>query len=99
MHWGLISPWAPDEKISNQIINARAETVQEKMSFKGPLAKRRCLILADGFYEWLGEKGAKQPHFIHRKDDHSFAMAGLWGSLEERREAGGKLHDHHHGCK
>ena len=78
MHWGLIPPWAPDEKIGNRMINARAETVGEKRSFKGPLKKRRCLILADGFYEWRGESGAKQPYFIHRKDDKPFAFAGLW---------------------
>ena len=78
IHWGLIPPWAPDEKIGGRMINARAETIQEKRSFSSPLKKRRCLILADGFYEWREENGAKQPYFIHRKDDQPFAFAGLW---------------------
>lgn len=86
MHWGLIPPWAPDEKIGNRMINARAETVDEKRSYKGPLKKRRCLILADGFYEWQGEKGEKQPYFIHRKDDKAFAFAGLWETWKKGGE-------------
>jgi len=78
--WGLIPSWAKDTKIGNQTINARRETVAEKPAFRSAFKKRRCLVVADGFYEW--EKGAKvkQPYFIHRADDRPFAFAGLWES-------------------
>lgn len=78
LRWGLIPPWADDPKIGNRMINARSETIAEKPSFKSPLKRRRCLIVADGFYEWRKEGKAKQPYFIHMKDDQPFAFAGLW---------------------
>jgi putative SOS response-associated peptidase YedK len=81
LHWGLIPSWAKDAKIASKLINARAETVAEKPSFRAAFTKRRCLIVTDGFYEWqklLG--GKKQPHYIHRQDDKPFAFAGLWES-------------------
>jgi putative SOS response-associated peptidase YedK len=78
--WGLIPSWAKDPSIGNRMINARAETLAEKPSFRTAYKRRRCLILADGFYEWKqtpGQKG-KTPHFITLKDHQPFAMAGLW---------------------
>jgi putative SOS response-associated peptidase YedK len=75
--WGLIPPWAKDISIGNKMINARAETITEKASFRTPLNSRRCLIPADGFYEWQQDAG-KQPFRIFVKDNPIFAMAGLW---------------------
>jgi putative SOS response-associated peptidase YedK len=79
MRWGLIPFWAKDLAIGNTMINARAETVTEKPSFRQAFTKRRCLIPADGFFEW--EKlasGKKQPWWIRMQDEQPFAMAGLW---------------------
>jgi len=78
--WGLVPFWAKDPSIGNRMINARAETLAEKPSFKNAFKRRRCLILADGFYEWQkipGEK-SKIPTYIHMKDGKPFAFAGLW---------------------
>ena len=77
-HWGLVPFWAKDISIGNRMINARSETIAEKPSFRNAFKKRRCLILADGFYEWKGEKGHKQPMFITLPDRKPFAFAGLW---------------------
>lgn len=78
MRWGLIPSWADDPKIGNRLINARAETVFEKPSFKRAAQHRRCLILADGFYEWQRQNGHKVPHFIRLKSGRPFGFAGLW---------------------
>jgi putative SOS response-associated peptidase YedK len=78
MKWGLIPRWAKDAKIGNKLINARAETLTEKPSFRDALKKRRCLIPADGFYEWQSVGGKKQPLRIVMKDRQPFAFAGLW---------------------
>ncbi len=78
LRWGLIPSWAKDETIGARMINARAETIAEKPSFKGLLNKHRCLILADGFYEWAEGPSGKQPYFIHLKSDEAFTLAGLW---------------------
>jgi putative SOS response-associated peptidase YedK len=78
LKWGLVPAWADDLRIGNRMINARAETLAEKNSFKTALKRRRCLVLADGFYEWIKEGKIKQPYFIHMKDDRPFAFAGLW---------------------
>lgn len=78
LHWGLIPFWADDPKIGYSTINARAETVSSKPSFRQAFKKRRCLIVADGFYEWQKTGGKKQPFLIHRQDDRPFAFAGLW---------------------
>jgi putative SOS response-associated peptidase YedK len=83
-HWGLVPFWAKDLSIGNRMINARAETVAEKPAFKNAFKKRRCLIIADGFYEWKGPKGQKQPHFITLSDKKPFAFAGLWEIREEK---------------
>ncbi|NLN94994.1 MAG: SOS response-associated peptidase [Bacteroidales bacterium] len=75
--WGLIPFWAKDEKIGNKMINARAESITEKPSFKHAFKQRRCLIPADGFYEWKNQNG-KTPFRIKLKNDQPFAMAGIW---------------------
>lgn len=78
LRWGLIPSWAKDATIGNRMINARAETVAEKPSFRRALQKRRCLVLADGFYEWRKEGRTKTPMFITLKLREPFAFAGLW---------------------
>jgi putative SOS response-associated peptidase YedK len=81
LYWGLIPFWAKDAKIGGRMINARSETIAEKPSFRHAFVKKRCLILADGFYEWQKlAGGTKQPFYIHRQDDQPFALAGLWES-------------------
>ena len=78
--WGLIPSWAKDPGIGNKLINARGETLAEKPSFRGGFKYKRCLILADGFYEWKAVPGSKTkiPHFIFLKSRKPFAFAGLW---------------------
>jgi putative SOS response-associated peptidase YedK len=78
--WGLIPKWAKDPSIGSRLINARAETLAEKPSFRGGFKYKRCLILADGFYEWKSQPGTKTktPYFIYMKDRQPFAFAGLW---------------------
>ena len=76
--WGLIPFWAKDLTIGSRMINARAETLLDKPSFKTPLRKHRCIIFADGFYEWKTTDKRKIPFFIHFKDSEPFALAGLW---------------------
>jgi putative SOS response-associated peptidase YedK len=83
-YWGLVPFWAKDPAIGNRMINARAETVAEKPSFKNAFKKRRCLIIADGFYEWQGPKGQKQPLFITLPDKKPFAFAGLWETWRKK---------------
>lgn len=78
MRWGLIPSWAKDESVASKMINARAETLAEKPSFRTAFAQRRCLIPADGFYEWHTEAGVKQPYLIGFEDRRPFAFAGLW---------------------
>ena len=76
VRWGLVPSWAKDKKIASRLINARSETVTEKPAFRKAAAKRRCLIPADGYYEWEKREGAKVPHFLHT--DGVLAMAGLY---------------------
>jgi putative SOS response-associated peptidase YedK len=78
LRWGLIPSWAKDPAIGMKLINARAETVAEKPSFRKAFRQRRCLVLADGFYEWQKQERAKQPYYIRMKDERPFAFAGLW---------------------
>ena len=78
LKWGLIPSWAKDPAIGNRMINARAETIAEKPSFRAAFRRRRCLIPADGFYEWRKLDGAKQPHHISAADGATLAFAGLW---------------------
>ena len=79
-HWGLVPFWAKSPAAGSKMINARAETIAEKNAYRRPFAKRRCIIPADGFYEWKkipGQK-AKQPYFITRRDEEPLAFAGIW---------------------
>ena len=77
LRWGLIPSWADDPGIGARMINARSETVAEKPSFRRAFKERRCLIPADGFYEWQKTNGGKQPHYIRMKNGRPFAFAGL----------------------
>lgn len=76
--WGLVPAWAKDDAIGAKLINARVETLLEKPSFKHALKRRRCLIPADGFYEWKQDDKQKTPHYIRFRDDRLWAFAGLW---------------------
>jgi putative SOS response-associated peptidase YedK len=78
LRWGLIPSWAKDPKIGHQCINAKAEPVSEKPSFRAAFKKRRCLVIATGFYEWQVQGRAKQPMWIGLKGHRPFAFAGLW---------------------
>jgi putative SOS response-associated peptidase YedK len=78
LQWGLIPGWADDPRIGNRLINARAETVDEKRSFRAAYERRRCLVLADGFYEWAATDAGKQPYRVTLDDGEPFALAGLW---------------------
>lgn len=82
LRWGLIPFWADDPAIGNRMINARSETASSKPAFRSAFRSRRCLVLADGFFEWKKEGGGKQPYWIHRPDGEPFTMAGLWERWE-----------------
>jgi putative SOS response-associated peptidase YedK len=84
LRWGLIPFWAKDPSIGNRMINARAETVAEKPSFRAAYKSRRCLVLADGFYEWRQEAGGKTPYYISLANGKPFAFAGLWEDWRAR---------------
>jgi len=90
LRWGLVPFWAKDPAIGNRMINARSETVAEKPSYRAAYRKRRCLVLADGFYEWRKEGEAKTPYFITTDDDSTFALAGLWENWNDK-EGGDSL--------
>jgi putative SOS response-associated peptidase YedK len=80
LRWGLVPSWAKDISIGSRMINARAETVATKPSFRAAFKHRRCLVPADGYYEWQKTAAGKQPYYIHFRDDTPFALAGLWES-------------------
>jgi putative SOS response-associated peptidase YedK len=82
--WGLVPFWAKDPAIGNRMINARAETVSEKPSFRAAYRHRRCLVLADGFYEWKKEGAGKVPYFISLANGEPFAFAGLWETWQSK---------------
>jgi putative SOS response-associated peptidase YedK len=84
LHWGLVPFWAKDISIGSRMINARAETVSQKPSFRNAFRKRRCLIPADGFYEWKGEKGNKQPYYVSIPSGEPFSFAGLWETWTDK---------------
>ena len=96
-HWGLVPSWAKDTRIGARMINARAETIAEKPAFRRAFAQRRCIVPADGFYEWTTSpdpSAKKQPYFIHRPDGEPYAFAGVWerwrgpkGGAQEGSEA------------
>jgi putative SOS response-associated peptidase YedK len=79
-HWGLVPIWAKDPKVGSKMINARSEGIATKNAYRAALKRRRCIIPADGFYEWQKVEGSKrkQPHYIHRPDGEPLAFAGLW---------------------
>ena len=76
--WGLVNRWAKDNSRASQCINAKAETVEVRPSFRDAFKKRRCVVPADGFYEWTGPKGARRPMWIHRADGKLILFAGLY---------------------
>lgn len=83
--WGLIPSWAKDMEIGQKMINARAETVREKPSFRAPFKRQRCIVPADAFYEWQRAETTKVPHAIRRTDGKPLAFAGLWSSWYNRQ--------------
>lgn len=87
LRWGLIPFWAKEPGIGNRMINARAETVADKPAFRRAFRKQRCLVVADGFYEWQKTPGGKIPWFISLGAGGPFAMAGMWESWREREDA------------
>ncbi len=90
LRWGLIPFWAKDPSIGNRMINARAETVAEKPSYRNAYKHRRCVVLADGFYEWRKEGGGKTPYFISLASGKPFGLAGLWENWTDK-ESGESL--------
>jgi putative SOS response-associated peptidase YedK len=78
LYWGLVPSWAKEKAIGARMINARSETLAEKPSFRNAFRRRRCLVLADGYYEWQRSGATKQPYFIAFDDGQPFGMAGLW---------------------
>lgn len=80
VRWGLIPSWTKDPGAFKTLVNARGETAAEKPSFRGAMRRRRCLVPANGFYEWTGKAGARQPHLIRRRDGGLIALAGIWES-------------------
>ncbi|MEH2322445.1 MAG: SOS response-associated peptidase [Nostoc sp.] len=78
LYWGLIPSWAKDARMGAKLINARAETVAEKPAFRSAFKHRRCLVIADGFYEWQRQQGKKQPFYFRLQDGQAFGFAGLW---------------------
>lgn len=89
MRWGLVPHWAKDPAMGSRMINARAETVADKPAFRTSLRSRRCLLPADGWYEWKGEAGRKQPYFMTPSDGSSLALAGIWAVWRDPRAESG----------
>lgn len=87
LRWGLVPFWAKDPSIGNRLINARAETVAEKPSFRAAYRQRRCLVLADGFYEWKKTDSGKVPHFISLASGEPFAFAAIWEHWKSKQDA------------
>ena len=83
LHWGLVPAWAKDRSIGNRMINARAETLDERPAYRRAFRKRRCLVAADGWYEWQAAAGGKQPWFIRARDGGPIGFAGLWESWRD----------------
>ena len=86
LRWGLVPSWAKDARTGDRMINARAETLTERPAYERAFRAHRCLIPADGFYEWQRRGGRKQPMFIHRSDGEPMAFAGLWAAWRDRRD-------------
>lgn len=92
LRWGLVPSWADDPSIGNRLINARAESAARKPAFRKAFVRRRCLVVADGFYEWQGVGRSKRPYLIRMRDERPFAFAGLWESWD------GADHSHIESC-
>jgi putative SOS response-associated peptidase YedK len=86
LKWGLVPRWAKDPALGNKLINARSETVAEKPSFREAFRRRRCLVPADGFFEWSRRGEKKRPYYFHMRDGEPFAIAGLWERWEGEAE-------------
>jgi putative SOS response-associated peptidase YedK len=84
LRWGLIPSWAKDASIGSRMINARAETIADKPAFRAAFRRRRCLVLADGYYEWTKRGGTKQPYYFRRRDEQPFALAGVWETWRDK---------------
>lgn len=84
LRWGLVPFWAKDPSIGNRMINARAETVAEKPAYRAAYRRRRCIVLADGFYEWHRERDVKIPYFVSLANGEPFALAGLWENWHDK---------------
>jgi len=91
VRWGLVPPWAESPRVGARMINARAETLLDKEVFRGPLARRRCVLPADGFYEWTRGDGAKQAWHLRPRDGGILAFAGLWESWRRHSEDGDRV--------
>lgn len=89
LRWGLVPFWADDATIGNRLINARAETAATKPAFRSAFRRRRCLVVADGFYEWEPRDGGKQPWFVGPAEGGPIAFAGLWEQWQSQGEAAG----------
>lgn len=87
LRWGLVPSWAEDPSVGARLINARSDAVDKKPSFKESFRSRRCVILADGYYEWSGTGKARAPYFFHLEGHGDFALAGLW----DRWQGGGEV--------
>jgi putative SOS response-associated peptidase YedK len=85
LHWGLIPHWSKDKSIAYKMINARAETVAEKPSFRSAYRARRCLVPVTGFYEWKRIEKQKQPFYIRRTGHELFALAGIWETWSDKQ--------------
>lgn len=85
MQWGLIPFWADDMAIGQKMINARSETLQKKRTYKPLLKNQRCVVIADGFYEWKGKKGNKQPYYFFKPEHRLISFAGLWSHWESNQ--------------
>jgi putative SOS response-associated peptidase YedK len=83
LHWGLIPSWARERSVGNRMINARAETLAEKPAYRRAFRERRCLVLADGWYEWQAVPSGKQPWFVRGRDGLPLGLAGLWESWRD----------------
>src|SRR5690606_31149175 len=94
LHWGLVPRWAKDPSVGSRMINARAETLATKNAYKSAFRSRRCIIPADGFYEWRKVPGARltQPYCVHRADGQPMAFAGLWEVWRPKDRPDEELH-------
>jgi putative SOS response-associated peptidase YedK len=91
LRWGLVAPWADDPKAGPPLINARAESLLDKPTFRGAFQRRRCLVPADGYYQWREGDASKQPYLIARRDRAPFAFAGIWERWGPRHDPAAAL--------